>query len=272
MTQQHSDRLQAVVFDWAGTIMDFGSRAPMGAFVRLFERFGITLTVAQARGPMGMAKWDHIQALGRLPEVAAQWEARHGRPFSDADVDHLYEVFTPMNAAVIPDFADFIPGALDTVATLRAHGLKIGSTTGYNRPIMEVLAPIAARAGYEPDNLVCAGDLAAGRPSPLMMYRSFADLGVWPPHTVVKVDDTGVGLAEGRNAGSWAVGVAVSGNAVGLSLAEWQVLPPAEQQRLRERATAQLMAEGAHYVVDSVAELLPVLDQIQARLARGERP
>jgi phosphonoacetaldehyde hydrolase len=177
-----------------------------------------------------------------------------------------------MNAAVIPDFADFIPGALDTVATLRAHGLKIGSTTGYNRPIMEVLAPIAARAGYEPDNLVCAGDLAAGRPSPLMMYRSFADLGVWPPHTVVKVDDTGVGLAEGRNAGSWAVGVAVSGNAVGLSLAEWQVLPAEEQQRLRERATAQLMAEGAHYVVDSVAELLPVLDQIQARLARGERP
>ena len=204
--------------------------------------------------------------------IAAQWEAKHGRPFTDADIDHLYEVFTPMNAAVVPDFADFIPGALETVAALRARGLKIGSTTGYNRPIMDVVTRLASAAGYTPDNLVCAGDLAAGRPTPLMMYRCFADLGVWPPHTVVKVDDTGVGLAEGRNAGCWTVGVAVSGNAVGLSRPEWEALPASAQQVLREKATAQLTAEGAHFVVDSVADLLPVLDDIQARLARGERP
>ncbi|WP_022980642.1 phosphonoacetaldehyde hydrolase [Ideonella sp. B508-1] len=267
-----ANTLTAVVFDWAGTILDFGSRAPMGAFVRLFDQFGITLSIAEARGPMGMAKWDHIRALGDLPSVAAQWQARYGRPLTDADVDRLYEVFTPMNAAVIPDFADIIPGALETVAALRARGLKIGSTTGYNRPIMEVVTRLASAAGYTPDNLVCAGDLAAGRPTPLMMYRCFADLGVWPPHTVVKVDDTGVGLAEGRNAGCWTVGVAVSGNAVGLSRAEWEALPASEQQALREKARAQLLSEGAHVVVDSVADLLPVLDDIQARLARGERP
>lgn len=266
------DRLSAVVFDWAGTIIDFGSSAPMGAFVRLFAQFGVTLTVDEARGPMGMAKWDHIHALGRLPSVAAQWEAQHGRLFTDADVDHLYEVFTPMNAAVVADFADFIPGALSTVAALRARGLKIGSTTGYNRPIMDVVTPIAARGGYVPDNLVCAGDLAAGRPSPLMMYRTFADLGVWPPHTVVKVDDTGVGLEEGLNAGTWAVGLAVSGNAMGLSLAEWAALTPAEQAHRRARATTSLKAAGAHAVIDSVAELLPVIDDIAARLKRGERP
>ena len=244
----------------------------MGAFVRLFEQFGVQLSIAEARGPMGVAKWDHIQALGRLPRIAAQWQARHGRPFTDADVDHLYEVFTPMNAAVVPDYADFIPGAVDVVNALRGRGLKIGSTTGYNRPIMEVVTPIAARGGYVPDNLVCAGDLATGRPSPLMMYRSFADLGVWPPHTVVKVDDTGVGLEEGLNAGTWAVGLAVSGNANGLTLAEWQALDAEAQQARREAATAALRARGAHYVIDSVAELLPVIDEIEARLQRGERP
>ena len=265
-------RLSAVVFDWAGTILDFGSCAPMGAFVRLFEQFGIHIDIAQARGPMGMAKWDHIQALGRLPEVAAQWERRHGRPLSDADVDHLYEVFTPLNAAVVADFADFVPGALETVADLRARGLAIGSTTGYNRPIMEVLGPLAAAAGYQPDNLVCAGDLVAGRPSPLMMYRCFADLGVWWPATVIKVDDTGVGILEGRHAGTWTVGVAVSGNAMGLRLDEWNALPPAEQQARREAAGAALRAAGAHYVVDSVADLPGVVDDIAARLARGLRP
>lgn len=264
--------LTAVVFDWAGTILDFGSCAPMGAFVRLFEKYGIQVTIEQARGPMGMAKWDHIKALGSLPEVAAQWLARYGKPFSDADVDTLYEVFTPMNAAVVADFADFIPGAVAMVDTLRARGLKIGSTTGYNRPIMDIVTRIAATGGYVPDNLVCAGDLAAGRPSPLMMYRCFADLGVWPPHTVVKVDDTGVGIEEGLNAGTWTVGLAVTGNAVGLTLAEWRALDAARQDALRRAATAKLQASGAHYVVDSVADLLPVLDDIEARLRRGERP
>ncbi|WP_326535791.1 phosphonoacetaldehyde hydrolase [Pseudorhodoferax sp.] len=264
--------LSAVVFDWAGTILDFGSCAPMGAFVRLFEQFGIALTIEQARGPMGVAKWDHIQALGRLPEVAAQWQARHGHAFGDADVDRLYEVFTPMNAAAVADFADFIPGALEAVAAVRARGLKVGSTTGYNRPIMEVVTRLAAAAGYVPDNLVCAGDLAAGRPSPLMMWRCFADLGIWWPATVVKVDDTEVGIQEGLHAGTWTVGVAVSGNAMGLTLAEWNRLAPAEQQVRRSVAAARLEAAGAHYVVDSVAELLPVLDDIGRRLRGGERP
>jgi len=265
------DQLSAVVFDWAGTLLDFGSCAPMGAFVRLFEQFGITLSIEQARGPMGMAKWDHIRALGFLPEVAAQWQARYGQPMSDADVDRLYEVFTPLNAAVVPDFSDFIPGALDTVAAIRQQGFKVGSTTGYNRPIMEVVSAIAARGGFVPDNLVCAGDLATGRPTPLMMWRTFADLGICWPSTVVKVDDTEVGIEEGLNAGTWTVGVCVSGNAMGLSLADWLALPEDQQIARRAAAAAKLQGAGAHYVIDSVADLLPVLDDIQQRLARGDR-
>ena len=265
-------KLTAVVFDWAGTILDFGSCAPMGSFVALFARFDVALTVDEARGPMGMAKWDHIKALGTLPGIAAQWQQHHGKPFTDADVDHLYEVFTPMNAAVVADFADFIPGAVEVVNTLRARGLKIGSTTGYNRPIMDIVTPIAAAGGYVPDNLVCAGDLSAGRPAPLMMYRTFADLGVWPPSSVVKVDDTGVGIEEGLNAGTWTVGLSVSGNAVGLSLAQWLALDAGRQDELRLAATAKLMSSGAHYVIDSVADLLPVLDDIETRLAKGLKP
>jgi phosphonoacetaldehyde hydrolase len=272
ITSPSRQTLAAVVFDWAGTVLDFGSCAPMGAFVRLFEKFGITLTIAQARGPMGVAKWDHIKALGTLPEIDAQWQRLHGTPFGDADADHLYEIFTPMNAAVVGDFADFIPGALDAIAAIRARGLKIGSTTGYNRPIMDIVTPLAAAAGYVPDNLVCAGDLPAGRPSPLMMFRTFADLGVWWPATVVKVDDTEVGILEGIHAGSWTVGVAVSGNAVGLSLDAWNGLSAGEQAALRGIANARLKGAGAHYVIDSVADLLPVLDEIQARMGRGEMP
>jgi phosphonoacetaldehyde hydrolase len=264
--------LVAVVFDWAGTVVDFGSHAPMGAFVELFKSQGVDITVAEARVPMGLPKWDHIRALGRLPRVADGWQSAHGRIFDDADVDRLYALFTPMNAAAVPHHAKLIDGVPELMTQLRQRRLKIGSTTGYNRDIMAVLAPLCAAQGFEPDNLVCAGDVPENRPSPLGMYRCFLDLAVWPAHRVVKVDDTVPGLMEGRNAGCWTVAVIVSGNEMGLTPAQWNALAPAEQSTHRERAEAHLAVAHSDYAVDTVADLPAVIDRIQHRLAAGERP
>jgi len=264
--------IKAVVLDWAGTVVDHGSRAPMGAFVRAFAAFGVAIRIADARAPMGLPKWDHIWAVGTAPAVAAAWRARHGRDFARTDADAIFAVFEPMNVAAVRDHADMIPGAVAAVAALRARGLRIGSTTGYTRPIMDVLAPLAAAAGYAPDTIVCAGDLAAGRPTPLMMYRCFADLGVWPAASVVKVDDTAPGIAEGVNAGCWTVGVALTGNAVGLSAEELAGLDHAARERARAAATAELAGAGAHLVIDSIAALPEAVAALSARSERGETP
>jgi phosphonoacetaldehyde hydrolase len=265
-------KLTAAVFDWAGTMVDFGSRAPMGVFVEAFAKFGVPLTIAQARGPMGMAKRDHIKTLMAIPSVAADWVKAQGAPADDIAIDRIYDVFVPMNVAVAGQYAGLIPGVLATITALRGRGMKIGSTTGYTRSIMAEVLPRAAEQGLTPDNLVCAGDLAEGRPSPLMMYRCFADLGVYPPHSVVKIDDTEPGIAEGIAAGCWTVGLSVTGNAMGLSEEEWNALPGAEQAARRIKAEALLRSAGAHYVIDGVADLIPVIDEIEARLAKGERP
>ena len=265
--------VRAVIFDWAGTMIDFGSRAPMGAFVEVFRRFGIDLTIDQARGPMGLPKLDHIRALGALPEVDAQWRAAHGgQGFDEAAAQRIYEAFVPLNRAVVTDYADLIPGAAAVVQALRDRAMAIGSTTGYTRDIMEPLLPLAAAQGYAPDNLVCAGDLATGRPTPLMMYRCFLDLGVWPAWACVKVDDTEPGIAEGCAAGSWTVGVSLSGNGVGLSAEELVALPPVERERRNDAARQRLRAAGADFVVDTVADLMPIVETIQGRLKAGERP
>ena len=264
--------LQAVIFDWAGTVVDHGSRAPMGAFVKAFATFGVTITIADARGPMGMAKRDHIRMVGQSPAGAAAWAQKFGRPFSEADIDAVFEVFEPMNIAAIRDHADFIPGALETLAQLKARGLRIGSTTGYTRPIMEALMPLAAARGFAPEIVVCAGDLAAGRPSPLMMWHAMAQMGIWPAHTVVKVDDTLPGIGEGVAAGTWTVGVTLSGNMVGLSAEELAALPEAERSALREQASVAMRAAGADIVIDSVADLPGAIDRISAALKAGERP
>ncbi len=264
--------LQAVVFDWAGTMIDHGSQAPMGVFVRAFAAFDVAITTDEARGPMGLAKRDHIAAVIRLPRVAEAWRARHGRAPTEADIDRVYEVFVPMNVEVAADYARLIEGAADAARRIRERGLKIGSTTGYTREIMAPILPLAAEQGYAPDNLVCAGDLEQGRPTPLMMYRTFLELGVWPAWRVVKVDDTEVGIEEGLNAGCWTVGVALTGNVFGLDEAATDALDSSAFEARRAVAYGKLTRAGAHYVIDGVADLCSVLDEIEGALARGERP
>jgi phosphonoacetaldehyde hydrolase len=267
-----TERVKAVILDWAGTVVDHGSRAPMGAFVDAFAEFGVAITIADARGPMGMAKRDHIRLVGQSPAVAEAWRARHGHDFNEADIDAIFDVFEPLNVAAIRAHADFIPGALDALAALRARGIRIGTTTGYTRPIMEELTPIAAAGGYTPEIVVCAGDLPAGRPSPLMMWYAMARMGIWPAHTVVKVDDTPPGIGEGQAAGTWTVGLALTGNIAGLSAEELAALPEGERDALRGRATAELNAAGADIVIDSIAELPDAVARIEAMLAAGRRP
>jgi phosphonoacetaldehyde hydrolase len=264
--------VKAVIFDWAGTVVDYGSLAPMGAFVETFAEFGVTISIDEARGPMGMAKRPHIAEVMALPRVAAAWVERHGRAPTEDDVDAIYAVFVPKNIAVAARHAALIPGVSDVVAQLRAEGVKIGSTTGYTREIMAKIMPVAAAQGFVPDNVVCTGDTHEGRPTPYMLYKSFLDLKIWPAWSVIKVDDTEVGVAEGVNAGAWTVGVAVSGNVFGLSQADTTALAPAEFQQMRAAAAKKLEAAGANYVVDTVADLMPIARMIEERLASGARP
>jgi phosphonoacetaldehyde hydrolase len=265
-------KLKAVVFDWAVTTIDFGSFAPMGVFVEAFDSFDINVTIPEAGEPMGRPKWDHIDAMLQPPRIHALWTQRYGTAPSAKDVDAIYKVFVPLNEAVVHKFADLVPGTVDVVNGLRARQSKVGSTTGYTRSIMERILPLASAQGYEVDNLVCAGDLPHGRPTPMNMYKCFLDLDVWPAQAVIKVDDTGVGIAEGVAAGCWTVGVALSGNEAGLAQAEIAALTPEKLSGVRARASNALRAHGAHYVIDTIADLLPVVDDIEARLAAGEHP
>ena len=266
--------IRAVILDWAGTVLDFGSRAPMAAFQEAFRQLGVSITVEDARGPMGMAKRDHIRLVGTAPHINAAWRARHGHDFGEADIDAVFEIFEPLNVAAVerPEHSTLIAGAREALGWCRARGIRVGSTTGYTRPIMERLAPLAARQGFSPEVMVCAGDLPAGRPAPLQMWWAMATMGIWPASEVVKCDDTPPGIGEARNAGAWAVGFALSGNIAGLSETEMAHASAAEKAEMRARATNQLLAAGAHVVVDSIAELPEAVAEIEARQARGETP
>ena len=258
--------LRAVIFDWAGTMVDFGSRAPVEAFRTLFAEFGTEITEAEARGPMGLNKIDHIRALLAMPRVAQAWAGANGAADEDA-VARLFARFREIDGDVVARFTDLIPGAAEVVAALRERGLKIGSSTGYNRDVMAAVLEAAARQGYRPDNLVCADDLPVGRPSPMMMYRCFLDLQVWPASAVVKVDDTVPGILEGRAAGSWTVALALSGNAAGIAVEDLADPDAPHVGEARARAQETLRAAEPDYIIDTVADLLPVIEEIEQRMA-----
>ncbi|HLZ73435.1 phosphonoacetaldehyde hydrolase [Phenylobacterium sp.] len=255
MTDKPAGPFDLVIFDWAGTMVDFGCCAPIDAYVKAFARRGVVLAEAAARADMGIAKADHVRALLARPEVARDWKTAQGRGPTEADVDDLMEDLGPLMREAAAVASELIPGAAAAVRTLRERGLRIASSTGYTREMMAPVLVRAAEQGYAPDHVLCAGETPQGRPSPLMIYKACAELGVWPLSRVVKVDDAEAGVAEGRAAGCFTVGVAASGNSVGLPLAAFQALDAADRKTRVAAAGAALMAAGADIVIDTVADL-----------------
>jgi len=248
-----------VIFDWAGTMVDFGCRAPVAALIAAFAKQGVDLDEPTVRADMGKAKGDHVRALLARPPVAAAWVRAHGAASTEADVAALMADLEPLMRDAAAAASALIPGAAATVAELRRLGIKVASSTGYTRQMMGPVLARAAEQGYAPDHLVCANETPAGRPAPLMIYKACAELGVWPLSRVVKVDDSEAGVEEGRNAGCFSVGLAASGNGLGLSLEAYEALGAAERDARLAPVRASLKAAGADLVIDTVSDLIPGL-------------
>jgi phosphonoacetaldehyde hydrolase len=204
-----------------------------------------------------------VRALLAHPPVAAAWHATRGRAADDGDVAVLMEHLGPLMRERAAEASTLIAGARHTFDALRAAGLRVASSTGYTREMMAPVIRHAAEQGYTPERVVCAGETPAGRPTPLMIYKICADLGVWPLARVVKVDDAVTGIQEGRAAGAFTVGVA-SGNELGLSPEELQSLPATIRTARLQGARAVLESAGADLVLDSVADLVPALQAVSA--------
>ena len=272
MHYQTPTRLQAAILDWAGTIIDFGSFAPTRIFVEAFASFGVEISLDEARGPMGMGKWDHIHTLCNQPDIAERFRNRFDRLPTDADVSAIYEHFMPLQIAKVGEHSALIPGALDSIAALRERGLKIGSCSGYPRQVMERVVALAAVNGYEPDHVVATDEVPRGRPSPAQALANVIALGIDDVAACVKVDDTEPGILEGRSAGMWTVALRFSGNFLGLDWEQYQMLSDERREAERQRVDSLFAPSRPHYLIDTIADLPSVIDEINARLAGGHLP
>ncbi len=256
--------VNAVILDWAGTTIDFGSLAPTQVFLEIFRQRGVDITAEEARGPMGRAKHEHIELILNLPRVSQRWTNIHGAAPTRDDVMAMYADFLPLQKKILAAGSDVIPDVPEAIRALRGQGIRIGSSTGYTRELMDIVVPIAAAQNYKPDLVVCADEVAAGRPEPWLNLRNAELLNV-SVDSVLVVDDTLVGIEAGRNSGMKTVGVTMTGNELGISLAEVQQLEPGELHSRLQKIEQRFLNAGADYVISSVAELPQLIRRMSDR-------
>lgn len=275
--------INTVILDWSGTTADIHVIAPAKVFFDVFEKHGIPITMAQARLPMGLRKDMHIAKILEIPEVRASWQKLKGEdPLTEEGsarqelVDALFADFVPMQLECLPEYTPLIEGVSNVTKYLQSKGIKLGSTTGFTKVMVDVLLADAAKQGYTPDTSV-AGDEVPNdmgfRPAPFMVYQNMLNLKAFPVQSVVKVDDTIGGVGEGRNAGCWAVAVRKYSNYTDVdTVAEWNAMTQAEQDERVQRSDDKLRTSGAHYIIDTINDLPTVIEDINRRLENGERP
>jgi phosphonoacetaldehyde hydrolase len=241
-------KIRAVIFDWAGTVVDYGCHAPVAVLDRIFAARGVPLEPSESRHAMGLLKVDQIREILTLARVREAWTAAHGAAPAETDVQQLFESFIPIQMDCIEEYSNVIAGVPELVEKLRGAGIRIGSTTGYTRPMLDRLLPKAAKQGYAPDCIVTPDAVGKGRPHPWMIFENMRQLDVYPPGCILKVGDTVSDIDEARNAGVIPVGVCESSNEAVLFGAA--------------HARQVLEAAGARRVIPTSPDLWPILEEL----------
>ena len=201
-------KFDGIIFDLAGTTVDYGCFAPVKAFIEAFEQFGITPTLEEVRKPMGMLKIDHVRTMLSMDRISGLWEEKQGRKWTEQDVQRVYELSESKILEIVHNYAEPKPYVVETVKKLREMGLKIGSTTGYTDEMMALVVPKAAELGYSPDCWFSPDSTnKKGRPYPYMIFRNMEKLELKDVSRVMKVGDTVSDILEGKNAGLVTVGI-----------------------------------------------------------------
>jgi len=268
MNDQSLQHVKAVFMDWAGTMVDYGCLCPLDVFLEVFNKKGIAVSQEEAREPMGLPKRDHIKKICEMDRIANAWEMKYGRFPNEKDVDGLYADFEPALLSILPSYNKLIPGAAETAQWLQKNGIKIGSTTGYTREMMDIVVPSAKQQGYDPDSVVTSDEVPAGRPKPWMIFRNAMNLGVYPLSHTVKIGDTLNDINEGINAGTWVVGVVKGSSELGMTEKEVNECDPDILLKKMEAIKRRFKRAGADYVIESIGQLKEVIPKIDLQISQ----
>jgi len=257
--------IRLVVFDMAGTTVDYGSCAPVRAFLELFEKNGIKADPSIPRGISGMGKKDQIHRMLMNPEIYDQWMNIAGRIPNVNDLEHLYKEFIPLQLDNTARYSKVIDGVPETIEWLRENRIKIAGTSGYDRNMMNIAVRELEKEKVFLDVTYSSDQVPGGRPAPWMIFRCMEMTDTLETGSVINIGDTVSDMQAGRNAGVWAVGVIRSGNLIGMTKDEYLSADPEELDILVSEGRKTLYEAGAHVVIDFVSDLPEIIEIINSR-------
>ncbi|MGI6069306.1 MAG: phosphonoacetaldehyde hydrolase [Blautia sp.] len=249
--------MECVIFDWAGTTVDYGCFAPVQAFVEIFRHYGIEPSMDEVRKPMGMLKRDHIKAMLSMERIRNLWMEIYKKEPSERDIDAMHDMFQEKLMGILENYAKPKPYVEETVKALRSMGIKIGSTTGYTDQMMELVVPKAAQLGYSPDAWFSPNAVNnVGRPYPYMIFENMKALKISSVNRVIKVGDTISDILEGKNAGVYTIGVIEGSSELGMTQEEYESFSEEEKTAAAAKVKECFLQAGADAVIMNMAELL----------------
>ncbi len=249
-------KLKCVIFDWAGTTVDFGSMSPVEAFRVAFKEKGLEVFDDEIRAPMGLLKRDHIKTMLNMPRIASLFKAKFGHEATSQNIDEIYEVFEPSLMKVLKDCSLLKPYVKEAISYLKDQGIVIGSTTGYTSSMMQTVTACAKEQGYEPDSMVTPDEVQGrGRPYPYMIFENLKRLGVSSVKECIKIGDTFSDIDEGKNAGLFTVGVTEGSSVMGLSQAQFDALSDKEKEDRHLKAAMAFYDHKADFVIRNLSEI-----------------
>lgn len=253
-------KFDGIIFDWAGTTVDYGCFAPVKAFIEAFEQYGIIPTLEEVGKLMGMLKIDHVRTMLSMDRISGLWEEKQGRKWTEEDVQKVYELSESKILEIVHNYAEPKPYVVETVNKLREMGLKIGSTTGYTDEMMALVVPKAAELGYAPDCWFSPDSTnKKGRPYPYMIFRNMEKLELKDVSRVMKVGDTVADILEGKNAGMVTVGILEGSSVMGLTQEEYEELTPKARGAADKKAEQTYLEAGADYVMKDIRGILDLI-------------
>ena len=175
---------QLVIFDWDGTVMD-----STGRIIACMHQAGADLCLP-------VLEYDAVReiiGLG-LPEALRTLYPGIG----DRDLERMRERYAVHFVAAEASPSRLYPGARETLATLRAAGLRLAVATGKSRKGLDRVWA-SSGLGDSFDASRCA-DETHSKPHPAMVTELLTELGVAPERALV-VGDTSFDLQMARDAG-----------------------------------------------------------------------
>lgn len=278
INNNYNKSIKGLILDNSGTFVDPFVIAPAMAFVKVFKKFGIDISMEESRIPMGIKKDLHIKKLLEIPSIQNKWINNYYREPNDEDITNIYREYIPIQKKILPEYCNLLPKVVETVNMIKQKGIKIGSTTGFSREMLDCILENIKTTELTFDSTVAGDDLdnsnihIGSRPYPFMIYKNMEKLNISDINTIVKVDDTITGIQEGLNAGCWTIGITDYSSYMNIdSLNQWKNMSTLEKYNKKKYVRDKFKKESnAHYIINEFDELIPVLEDINLRLNLGE--